>query len=804
MNYYPPPSNGRSQIPSNEQDSFDNLDPKKIVLQIISIWHYILVSIVLALGIAYLHLRQTVPQYEVKSKFFIKEKDASFGIFEDVAGIGQNEMGLVNQIIMLKSRPIAEATLRQLDFDVEYYTQGVFIKKEHYASTPIRAEVDWTQPQLVNGDITVKWNDNTSFTLQFKEEEYTQLFPQGEGRSKILAPELGKRSFSFGQLVELPYLRFTLYKTNTDNEGEMILRFRDIPDLVNQYTGGRLKIEPAEKQSSILELTLQTPTPVKGRNYLDKLHDVYLQNELEEKNVAATNTIEFIDAQLVSLSDSLMYIENRLESFRTNNSIYNLSSEGSAIFQELSALERELAQEEFKKEYYQQLGNYLIREDYNDIIVPSGLGIQDPILNTLIENLLRLQAEKSMHLARLTEGSPPVREVNRKIADLNRSIRELLGNVQQNAQLIIGDLRGRITRIEGEFSRLPQTEQNLMRIQREFTLNEGLYTYLLQKRAESAITRASNTPSNKVIENALINNAPISPRGAKVYAIAFMLGMILPIGYVIAKLLLENKVKDIHELEKLSDLSLLAQIPYAESPVKLVVFNQPRSGVTESFRTLRANLNFILPKDKVPIIMLTSNISGEGKSFCAMNLASVYALSGKKILLIGCDMRKPKLFDDFGLSNVKGLSSYLSQQEIDPYAVIQTTSFPNLDIIASGPIPPNPAELLMTDRFSQLVEKVKENFDMIILDTPPVGLVSESLELLQLSDLALFVLRYNYSIKPFIQHINTLKKQHKLKNTYLVFNGIDKSAQAYGYSGYGYGYGYYAEDKGKKFKSKVK
>jgi len=779
------------------------IDIKDIVLRIWRIWPYIALSVILALSLAYLIIRYTIPEYQVSSKFFVKEKENPFNLFES-AGLnmgGSGEMELGNQMIILKSRPIANATLERLNFDVEYHVQGRFIKSEIYQNTPIAVEVDWSHPQLANGDLLIKWSDRQNFTVTYLGDSYQQIFPESDARGRLKDPASPDQTFRFQEWVELPMNRFKVGLTAAESSGQVIIRLRDRQGLINHYTGENLQIATMDKQSTILQLTVKTETPKKGRDYLNTLQEVYLENELQEKNTMATNTIDFIDAQLVVLSDSLMYIENRLENFRSNNSIYDLSSEGTAIFEQLKALETELAKEKFKREYYQQLTNYLEREDYNQIVVPSGLGIEDPILNTLIQNLLEFQAEKSMLASKLTAISPPLREVNRKIKDMNLSILELLKNVDNNAELLIKDLQQRINKITSTFSSLPQTEQNLLRIQREFSLNEGLYTFLMERRAEAAITRASNTPSNKIIEAALINSNPISPKSALTYLIALILGLALPIGFTMARTFFSNKIKDGKELERKADLNMISTISQSEESDNLVVLKKHRSGVTEAFRSLRANMNFILPKDRSSVILITSSISGEGKTFCSINLASVYALSNKKTLLIGCDMRKPKIFEDFGVSNIEGLSTYLSHNQEDVNKVIQKTAYENLDIIVSGPIPPNPAELLITDRFGELLEEMKGRYDMVVLDTPPVGLVSETLDLIRLADISLFVVRYNYSNKQFIDHINSLKKQEILKKAYIIFNAVDKDAHQYGYGtgyGYGYGYGYYAEDKSER------
>jgi capsular exopolysaccharide synthesis family protein len=777
----------------------EEIDLRELLNQIISIWPQILACVAIALFIAFTYLKLTVPEYEVRSKFFIKEKESALGgIFGESAmgfGLGESEKGLNNQMVILKSRPIANRALEKLNFDVEYIEEEFFKRIELYDKTPIAIAVDWSHTQLTNGDILIKWANSTEFSMEYVSDDYLQFSPNEDGNKLVESPKNPGLLFTFGTELLLPGNKFKVELTGTENEGELIIRLRDRKSLINQFTGDILSISPIDKNGTILNLSLRTETPSKGKDYLNTLQTVFLSNELNEKNETATNTIDFIDRQIVVLTDSLLYIENRLQNFRSQNAIYDLSNEGSIIYEKLSELELELGQEKFKRSYYVQLKDYLVQGSYNEIVVPSGLGIQDPILNSLIMNLIELQAEKSLQLSRLTETAPPVREVNRKIEDLNRSIREVLENVDQNSVLAIRDMEARIQEIQRSFSSLPQTEQNLIRIQREFNLNEGLYTFLLQRRAEAAITRASNTPGNKIIEDAIVSNEPVSPKTPLTYLIGLILGLIGPIGVFFVKRMFSNKFKELSELEKRSDLSIVAKVMQAETGLdgNLVVLNKPKSAVSESFRSLRANLNFILPKDQPAVISLTSSISGEGKTFCAINLASVYALSGKKTILIGCDLRKPKIAEDFLLVNDRGLSNYLSGhlEEIDQ--IIHSTSYENLDVIVSGPIPPNPAELLISKNFELLIQALKEEYEVIILDTPPVGLVSETLDLIQLSDICLFVVRYNYTQKSFVDNINSLKSQNLLRNSYMVFNGISSNA-----INYGYGYGYYAEDKKKE------
>src|SRR5690606_17207328 len=523
------------------------------------------------------------------------------------------------------------------NFDVEFYQEGSFIPSEIYGSSPLEVAVDWRHNQVTGGYIKVKWVDNQTYTIELLEKEYLLAVP-GKPKKEPIIFTVDANSYAFGEWLENDFMKFKIDLVSPMPSGELLLKFRDQKSLVSQYTGEDLQVWALDATSSILGLSLMTTQPEKGQLYLNKLMEVYLDIELREKTQIASNTVEFIDSQISGVADSLKYTGADLQSFRSRNKTYNIGAEGNTIFAQLSDLERRLSEERYKKQYYNQLQAYLVRENYNEIVMPSGLGIDDPILNTLIENLIVLQSEKSRHLATQTEASPTVREVNRKIADLNASIKEVLNNVNQNTDLVINDLESQISRIESEFSRLPTTEQNLLRFQRKYDLNENIYTFLLQRRAESAIAMASNTASNKIVEYASLNYQPLQLKYMTNYVLALVFGFSFPTVIIILIEVFNNKIKDVKAAEKQLNVPVLSHIGRSRIESNLVVLKEPRSAVTEAFRFLRTNIHFIVPRDKQTTIAVTSNIAGEGKSFCALNLASVYSLNEKKTLLMDCDL----------------------------------------------------------------------------------------------------------------------------------------------------------------------
>jgi capsular exopolysaccharide synthesis family protein len=779
---------------SARDEDRDSINFKQTLLKYLKYWPFLAASLSVAILAAFVLNQYTPNHYKIQSKFLIQEEANPMNLFNfstiGSSGVLPKGEKFANETIMLKSRSVAEVVLDQLNFDVEYYEEGLLTNKEIYSKTPVKAEVDWTHPQLVNGYLRISWSDSLTYNLTLIDPEYVQFSPTEDQFPIIERPSLANDQFPFSEWVDMPFAKFRIYLTNSEKQGSVLLKFRDRESLILEYTGDLVQILPTDKNSTILAFSIETTQPVKGRDYLNTLMDVFLDNELEEKNRMARNTVDFINSQLSGIADSLNYTENKLEKFRSSHRTYNITTEGSTIFEKLSELEKALSEENYKRDYYQNLQDYLVREEYTEIVVPSGLGIEDPVLNQLIGELIRLQSDKSRFLATQTPSSPTVLEVNRKIKDLTTSIKEVLNNVNRNTSLLISDLEKRISKIENQFGRLPQTEQDLLNIKRRYSLNETLYTFLLQRRAEAAITLASNTPSNKIVEKAALNFIPMILKPLLNYFLAVLLGTLFPIAVIVLQEIFSTKIKDIKELEQQLAVPVLGTIPQNKKYSTLVVLHHPKAGITEAFRALRTNIHFLLPKEKSLVVMITSTIAGEGKTFCAINLASVYSIGGKKTLLIGCDLHKAFRFQDLQVSNAVGLSTYLSQEVDELPSVIQSTIYPNLSVLSPGPVPPNPSELLISTRFENLMEELKRTYEIIVLDSSPMGLTNETVYLTGMADLTLLILRQNYSDKAFVDDINSLRDKKGLRNIFVAFNDVQEKDLHH----HGYGYGYYDED----------
>ncbi|WP_158859258.1 GumC family protein [Lunatibacter salilacus] len=779
----------------NESGSPESFDIKSLLLKFLKYWPIFLLSMITALGLAHFKNKFTHPQYKVEGKFFIKEDLSTLSLL-DLTGKGgnlKNSTGnsLSNEMVILKSKPIAKMVLDRMNLDIEYYKKGNFIFTEAYKDSPILAVVDWEHPQIVNGKIKISWNSDEDFLLEFQEDEYSLVSPNSTKKERVSNTMTQILKIKYGEWIELPITRFKIEKISEESFEEIFIKFKDLNTLLNEYTGDNFQIWPLDVTgSSILGLSLITNHPEKGSDYINTLMEAYLEDELKQKSYLAKSTIDFIDAQISGVSDSLSFIETSLQNFRSSNKTYDIETEGISAFKGISDLEKELGQEKFKRDYYKNLENYLLNEEYNEIIMPSGIGIEDPILNKLIQDLIRFQTEKSRLLATQTEASLYVLDISKKIREITISVREVLKNLNNNINFSIKEQETRLKKLEAEFSKLPVTEQNLLRIQRKFTLNENIYNFLLQRRAESAISLSNSSTGNKIIEYAIPEFLPLGMKSLTNLVLALAAGFLLPLCVIVLINMLNLKISDLEEAEEVLQVPTLSRIGQNRSNSDIVVLNQINSATSEAFRSLRTNIYLLIPREQKITIAVTSSISGEGKSFCALNLASSYSLNGKKTLLIDCDLHKPKPYKEFKLTHNNGLSTYLSSQEKSAANLIQSTPYENLDVLKAGPIPPNPGELILKSQFRDLLDEFKLKYDVIILDTPPVGLVSETLELIRYVDICLYMFRYKFSTFSMLKDLNNLKNKKGIQNLYAIFNDVENKNLNYG----GYGYGYYTED----------
>jgi len=778
-----------NQLPELIQE--EDVDVKTILLNYLRHWKVITVCVCAAILLAFFASKMMTPVYKISGSVLVGEESQSLGtdIFES-ASLLQPKNNIENEIGVLTSYSLTKQVVEALKLDVSYYEEGVLSNEPKYGNIPFEIEVNWDANQLVGGMFKIEILGNNEYGLTIEDDGFYIYDPDDPYFKVEVEEELvgieGKHQF--GEEISGDSFQFVVNRLSGEIGDVLYFKFSDTHSQVLKFQKA-IDVAPTNKLASILQINMETPSRKMGEDFINKLMDLYLERELKEKNKATANTIKFIDAQLNGITDSLRYFENRLQDYRSQNQVFNLSEEGVMIFERLQDFEKRRSEIELKLDYYKTLEDYLRGETAEGLVAPSILGNTDPLLNNLVVKLSELQTERLRLQATYSTETPAIQQINNQISSTKRSVLENTKSAISNTESALREIGQRIKKVEKEINTLPETERHLLGIQRKFSVNENIYLYLLQKRAESQIVLASNTPKNSILDLAKAAEKPVAPKTKINLVIGMFFGFIIPIGFIFVRNFFNNKIEDPKELEEHVNVPLIGMIGrnQSKSGDVLTVLKKPKATISENFRSLRADMTFLSPGSKKLTILFTSSISGEGKTFCSINMASIYSLIGKKTILIGLDLRKPKIAEEFGLINDRGVSTCLSMGK-QWQDVVKPSGYDNLDVMLSGPIPPNPAELLAQNYFKEMIEDIKSNYDVVILDCAPVGLVSETKELFQLADINIFVFRQNYSPKTNIQILKGLTEKGGVEKIYSLFNDVHFEIGNYGYT-YGYSYG---------------
>lgn len=771
--------------PAYFQQYHDDLDLSRFFGLFLSNWYWFAISLFCAGLLTYGINTYSERVYTVNASLLIKDDQSS-----DMAGLDRimpggdifrSQQNLQNEMGILKSFSLNNRVMKELpDFHVTVIGIGRrgIAQARHYKSAPFIVVYDSVNGQRPGVQINLKITSSETYSVS------------------INGSELSREIYSFGERFEEAGFNFILEKRNPDQfeydpdqSNRYILWFNRSESLANNYRN-KLRIEPINEESTLLRLSISGVVRLQEADYLNKLMEVYIKQGLEFKNQTAEKTIEFIDQQLSLIADSLTLAENRLESFRLTNKLIDLSTEGAAIKTRLENYTQERINTDMQRQYYEYLSDYLkTRNETGEIVSPSVMGVTDQVLVRLVNELADLQTQKRRLMYNFTAGQPAGDLIEARIEDARLSLGENVRNNIINVERTLKDIDSRIASVERELNKLPGTEKRLINIQRKFDLNNTVYTYMLEKRSEAGIARASNVSENRIIDPAVLFNASmIKPTSRRNYMIALMLGLIIPGLYIFLVDQFHNRILDKKDIEKGTQVPVIGFVGHNTSKSELPVLEKPGSSLSESFRSVRTNLKYYLNGEKKGVISVTSTISGEGKTFISLNLAAVLAMLGKKTLLVGLDLRKPRLNKLLGFSVEGGLSTFLIGDATFE-EITNKTLVDNLFFVSSGPIPPNPSELIESERMKQFLNKARDEYDYIVLDTPPVGVVSDALLLGGFADVNIFVIRQKFSFKSTLELIQSIFERKELKNLTIAVNDIHIS----GYYGYGlrYGYGFY-------------
>lgn len=784
-----PQPNSYPQPPYYQPLDDESIDFKRYISLFISNWYWFVAALFIALSIAYGINRWSEEVYTVSSTLLIKDdqNSALTNIFPGSDGF-KSQQNLNNEIGILKSFNLNSRVMKELpEFWVVYTSVGKrgIAEQRSYRSTPFVVVFDSLEKQSIGVRVDIKILSDNKYRLSIDgNRNFEKELSFGE--------RFNEQGFDF--IIRLRNSR--AFNFNPETSNKYYFHFSNPASLANQYRG-KLSVSPIEEEASLVTLTTTGYVPEQEIDYLNTLMRVYLEFGLEYKNQTAAQTITFIEDQLGTISDSLQIAEGDLESFRLVNQLIDISREGAVIQGKLEQIDAERTRLSMQKNYYEYLRHYVeSRNESTDIIAPSVMGITDQLLIRLVDELAGLQKQKRQLSLNLYESAEPLKIIETGITNARRALGENIQNGIQNIESSISDADKRLQGIEKEIRRLPSTERQMINIQRKFDINNTVYTFLLEKRAEAGIARASNVPDNRIIDHAgSFSTSRIAPKERKNLMMALMLGLLFPVIGIVLIDYLNNKVIDKNDIEKRTSAPVLGYISHNSLTSEMPVVENPGSTLSESFRSVRTSLKYFLKEKECPVISVSSTITNEGKTFVSANLAAILAMSDKKVLLIDLDLRKPRIHKIFGVSNENGISNYLiGEAKVDD--IIKTTEYDNLWYAPAGPVPPNPAELIDSEAMAGFIEKAKKKFDFIIIDTPPVAIVTDALLISSFTDFYLFVVRQRYTSKNTLELIEELHKNKNIKSLGIVVNDISMSGYygyglRYGYSmGYGYNYGY--------------
>ncbi|MGQ9621084.1 MAG: GumC family protein [Bacteroidales bacterium] len=785
-------NNPASYPPDSSRFEDDSIDYKRYLSLFLSNWYWFAGALFISLSIAYGINRWSEEIYTVSSTLLIKESQFGQGstdIYSIFPGTNafKSEQNLKNEIGILKSFTLNYRVMRSLpDFHVAYVNVGRrgIAETRMYKNLPFMVIYDSLEKQVTGTRVKIRILSEDSYRLEIDGKN-------GFERNMTFGERFNERGFDFTIIKNGKYFYYDPEASN-----RYYFYFLSPYALAKSYRS-RLNVTPVEEEATLVTLSVSGPVPEQEADYLNKLMDEYLQQGLDVKNQTAEKTIEFIDGQISLIADSLRQVENALENFKLTNRLIDLSREGSLIQNRLEAYEKERSTLVLQKKYYEYLQEYISsRNETGDIVSPGAMGVTNASLERLVTELATLQQQKSRLKMNISENLPAISVLDNSIMDARALISENIKNSLLNLENAIKESDRLIAEVESELSKLPGTERTLINIQRKFELNNTVYNYLLEKRAEAGIAKASNVSDNRIVDYAgSYNAARISPKKRQNMAMAIALGLMIPALMILLIDYLNNKVIDRKDIEKKTRAPVIGYISHNKSGMDLPIIEHPGSTLAESFRSVRTNLRYFVKDITCPVISVTSTITAEGKTFIAANLASIIAIGGKKVLLTELDLRKPRVHKIFGIDGDTGLSTYLAGEEKFENVIFRMQT-ENLWYTPSGPLPPNPAELIDSQGMKDFIEKARKQFDYIVIDTPPVAVVTDALLISSFTDIYLFVVRQRYSFKNTIDLVEELRQSGKMKNTAIILNDISLTGYygyglRYGYvAGYGYSYGY--------------
>lgn len=763
-----------------KEDLFDDIyeekekkkDFKTVLFSYLIHWPWFVAAIIACLCTAYLYLRYTPSVYNIQASVLIKEEKKSgsgTGAMEALADLGfmTSADNIDNEVEILHSKSLIRDVVTELKLYTTYMYKGRIGKVELYGSSPVTVDMDEADLQRLKEPVSVEI-----------------LLAPGSALPDSIATEAGMLAVTYNPDMD-----------QTEDERVIIVTIAPPMQVAKAY-GSALTVEATSKTTSILAISLESTNKQRGEDFVNKLIEVYNRNANNDKNEIAQKTALFINERIGIISRELGTTEDELATFKQNAGLTDLTSNAQLTLTENSEYEKKRVENGTQLNLIDYLTEYISNPANRNTVLPVNVGLADESLSGLISKYNDLILERNRLLRTSSEKNPAIAALNGNIQSMLANISTTIGSVRKGLLITQKDIEREAGKYTNRISNAPIQERRLVSISRQQEIKASLYLMLLQKREENSIALAATADNARVIDTAMADEIPVSPKRSVIWLLALIFGIGIPFGVIYLIKVLSFRISSHEEVERLTGLPIIGDIPLSEEKKAIAVEENNNDLMAEIFRGVRSNLLFSLNGNDRKVVMVTSTVSGEGKTFIASNLAMSLALLGKKVVLVGLDIRKPGLNKVFSLPHkITGITQYLSApQETDLMSLLLPSGMnPNLQILAGGIVPPNPTELLAREALPAAIDILRRNFDYVVLDTAPIGMVTDTLMIARTADATVYVCRADYSHKSNLELVNELVESNKFSNVSIVINGIDMNKKKYGYY-YGYGkYGKYGQ-----------
>lgn len=791
------------------EDKEEQIDFKASLFKYIIRWPWFVASVIVCMACAWIYLKQSTPAYNINASILIKDEKKGGMLGSEFSGL--EDLGLLNpsknidnEIEILQSKSLIKDVVNELGLYIDYTASKGFKTVDLYGSSPILVHYSPKDAELLDApmSLTVGYQKNGQIEVNVttgkgsdEEKTFNKSFTE---LPAVLSGEKGTITFMPNSQVPI-----------TEN-GKLEITIQHPLAVAKNYRKA-LAIEPTSKTTSVATISISNTNKKRGEDFINKLVEIYNRDANDDKNEVAQNTARFIDERIAIINQELGTTEQELESFKRESGLTDLSSDAKLAIAEKSGYEKLCVENGTQLNLIKYLSDYLNKPENANTTLPVNVGLDDEALTSLISQYNALILERNRLRRASSDSNPVVRRLDSNIDDMHASLLTTINSVYKGLLITKADLDRQAGKYAGQISNAPAQERRFVSIQRQQEIKAGLYLMLLQKREENNIALAATANNAKIIDDALADDVPISPNKKIIYLAALVLGFGIPVAVIYILSLLSYRIEGHSDVERLTRVPVIGDVPLNDSDEKyaIAVRENDNDIMAETFRSLRTNLLFMLGDPDKKVILVTSTTSGEGKTFIASNLAVSLALLGKKVVIVGLDIRKPGLNKVFHISHKeRGITQYLvAPQSTDLRSMIQSSDLSaNLNILPGGTIPPNPTELLARKSLDDAIELLKKDYDYVVLDTAPIGMVTDTQLIARVADISVYVCRADYTHKNDYQLINELYANKRLPGLCTVINGLDMKKKKYGYYygygkygryygygkkyGYGYGYGY--------------